>query len=167
MAESLEFSGRYAKGATLFSQKIQIPGQCEINKLIDGWPASVHPGTMNVKIDPEGFPPALISRFRTKSVKHLDSSLFRPITEIPAHAIGGNTLPPTDTWPERGNGQVWHARITNQKSQNIRDCWLLRRIGSGYADVLEFVAGESLSTALGLSYGDPVRAVIYGTWIDS
>ena len=88
MAESLEFAGRYAKGATLFSKQIQIPGQCEITKIIDGWPASVYPGTMNVRIDPGGFPHALISRFGTKSVKDLDSRLFRPITEIPAHAIG-------------------------------------------------------------------------------
>ena len=92
MAEPLEFAGRYEKGKGWFSKVIQMPGECEVTKIIDGWPASVHPGTMNVKIDPGGFPHALISRFGTKSVQHLDSRLFRPITEIPAHAIGGNTL---------------------------------------------------------------------------
>lgn len=167
MAESLEFEGRYTRGIGCFSKCIQMPGQCEVTKTIDGWPANVHPGTMNVKIDPAGFPHALTSRFNTKSIGHLDSRLFKSITEIPARDIGGNTLSPTITCPDKGNGQVWRARITKLMSWDSRDCWLFRRIGSGYTDILEFVAGESLSTALELSHGDSVRAVIYGAWANS
>ena len=37
-----------------------------------------------------------------------------------------------------------------------------------YLDVvLELVAGESISSALDLEYGDPVKVVMYGTWADS
>ena len=124
---------------------------------------------MNVKINPDGFPQELISHFGSNSVKHFDSRRFKPIEEIPARAIRGNTLLPTKACPDKGNGQVWSATIIELKSQkqNRMNCWVFRRIGSGYGDVLELVAEESISNALDLKYGDPVSVVIYGTWADS
>ena len=166
MAE-LKFRGAYARGANLFARQIHIPGDSEFTKTIKGWPAVVHPGTMNVKISPDGFPQELISRFGSKSVKHFDSRLFKPIIELTANVIGGNTLLPTETEPSRGNGQIWGTTITEQKSQNKMDCWVFRRIGSGYTDVLECVAGESISTALRLKHEDLVTVVMYGSWADS
>ena len=169
MAAFLEFRGVYEEGYNVFSKTIQIPGHCDFTKRIEGWPAVMHRGTMNVKINPDGFPQELISHFGSKSVKHFDSRRFKPIEEIPAHAIGGNTLLPTEVCPDKGNGQVWNATITELKSrkQNRMDCWVFRRIRSGYGDVLELVAGESISSALDLEYGDPVKVVMYGTWADS
>jgi CTP-dependent riboflavin kinase len=167
MAAVLEFRGVYVKGEGVFSVIIQIPGHCDFTKSIEGWPAVMHEGTLNVKIDPDGFPQELISHFGSKSVKHFDSRRFRPEAEIPAHAIGGNTLLPTEVCPDKGNGQVWNANIIELKSQNSKDCWVFRRIGSGYGDVLELVAEESISVALSLKYGDPVTVLMYGTWADS
>lgn len=167
MDDHLEFFGTYQNGAHRFAVEIQIPGQCEWTNRIQGWPVIPHPGTMNVNIAADGFPKSFVARFGAKSVKHLDSRLFRSVAEIPAHAIGGNTLPPTIDRPDRGNGQVWRARITKVASQQSRDCWLFRRIGSGYSTVLEFVSSESLSAALVLSPGDPIATVIYGTWVPS
>ncbi len=165
--EFLKFEGVYAEGSGYFSVKIQIPGHCDFTKPIEGWPAVMHEGTMNVKINSDGFPQELISRFGSKSVKHFDSRRFKPEAEIPAQAIGGNTLRPTEACPDEGNGQVWSATIIELKSQNSKDCWVFRRIGSGYGEVLELVAEESISSALSLKYGDPVTVLMYGTWTDS
>jgi len=121
MAEFLEFRGVYASGANLFAKQIRIPGNSDFTKAIKGWPALVHPGTMNVKVSPDGFPQELISRFGSKSVKHFDSRLFKPIVEFPANAIGGNTLRPSEASPDRGNAQVWSAKIIELKSQNKKD----------------------------------------------
>ncbi len=165
MAQFLRFKGVYTEGHNVFSKIIQIPGHCNFTKPIEGWPAVMHLGTMNVKINPDGFPQELISHFGSNSVKHFDSRRFKPKAEIPAHAIGGNTLLPTEACPDKGNGQVWSATIIIE--QNRMDCWVFRRIGSGYEDVLELVAEESISVALGLEYGDPVTVMMYGTWADS
>ncbi len=166
MVESLKFRGVYAEGHNAFSKLIQIPGHCDFTRAIPGWPAVMHPGTMNVRINPDGFPQELISRFGSKSVRHFDSRLFKPIAEIPAQAIGGNTLLPNEECPDRGNGQVWSATIIELRSQDSIGCWLFRRIGSGYEDVLELVAEKSISSALALKIGDPVTIVIHGTWVD-
>lgn len=164
--ERLEFRGVVADGAGLFSQQIKIPGSCELTESISGWPLIIYPGTLNVRIDLDGFPAVFAKRFHSNSLKHLDSRDFTPITEIAAHLIGNNTLPPTKAMPDRGNAQVWNAKLSNLKTANKAQCWVLRRIGSNLASVLECVAGESLRSVLNLQTGDPVKLTLLGSWIE-
>jgi hypothetical protein len=161
----MEFFGTYAAGRGESSKVIRLPGRCAATEEIEHWPAKIQKGTFNVIIDVDRFPEEWSYFFDTRTVRELDSHRFRPLAEIPANAIGGNTIQPTSAQPDRGNGQVWEARIENSEGKRSL-CWVFRRIGSMVDDnVIELISEKQLSVELGFAIGDPVRVEIYGKWV--
>lgn len=165
MSVTLHFEGHVADGAHKFAEQLVIPGAALLPVPIEGWPEKLWPGTLNFRIAPNGFPRDYLTRFRSASVKHLDSRQFIPLAQLSASLIIGNTLPPTKDEPERGIAQIWRATIT-VASGPATQCWVLRRIGSGYSTVLETVAERALRAVLNAPKGvaTPARLSLEGEW---
>lgn len=165
--ETLVFEGRTAGGADRFAAELRVPGSNELQFEIPGWPVRLFPGTLNIKINAGGFPPKFLTRFGSPSIKRLDSRLFKPIVELPAHLIANNTLPPAKERPDRGNAQIWRATLFVVGSQAKTDCWVLRRIGSGYDNVLECVSAQPLREVLGAPkpLEVPIQLHLFGNWV--
>lgn len=162
MTDYLEFRGVVRKGEGLFSKQLEILGSAEIKAPPTDWPERIEPGTLNVRI--VSFPPEFTQRFGANDLRLLDERLFTPEVELPHHVIRNNTLPPTTALPDRGNAQVWRATLESEKNGKKRQCWVLRRIGSGMSGDLECVAGEHLRSTMGLSNDDSVVVTVEGVW---
>ncbi len=164
---SLRFSGVVRTGCTRFAVELALPGRTQLSVPIRNWPDVPRPGTLNVRMQAEGFPAEFLQVFGEANVRCLDSRRFAPEAELKWSEIGGNTLPPQPGRPDRGNAQVWAATLRNLETGKERQCWVLRRIGSSLWQDLELVAGEQLRDALRLLDGTPVEIDMEGTWIDT
>lgn len=160
--DELVFRGTVSDGAGRFAKELEVPGAGRVSVPIRDWPATLHPGTLNVRI--REFPGGFAAIFGGESVRLLDSRRFSPEAEIPHDEIGNNTLPPTADKPDQGNAQVWRATLRADATQRECVCWVLRRIGSGLSRALECVSGERLRTTIEVETGDPVTVVMSGTW---
>ena len=163
MPDLLVFQGIVARGAEKFGEELVVPGSADLPVAIEDWPENLEPGTLNVKI--KDYPPSFLEAFGSNAdVKHLDTRRFEPEVELPYDAIENNTLPPTPDFPDKGRAQIWRAKLGSGGNSEGQLCWVLRRIGSGYANVLECVAGVHLRTTLGVENGDVVSLAMEGTW---
>ena len=153
----LRFHGRVVPGCHRFHTQVVIPGRDALEAACPvGWPELLHPGTLNVQIDPEGRP----SAFDTPDgLRALDTGVVAPAFVIPGGRIKGNTLCPTPENPSNGTAQVWRAEL--EHADGCQPCWVLRRIGSGYSGVLELVSEYHLRNLLGLQPDDPVSVLLY------
>jgi len=161
----LTFNGHISKGAGLFATQLVVPGTRELPAPIPNWPAQLHPGTLNFKVSANGFPLEFLQHFGTASVKHLDKRSFKPLVELPGALIRNNTLPATAQQPDRGNAQIWKATIVSTLGTSA-ECWVLRRICSGYSDVLECVSERALRKALNAPADTALAAqlLLEGSW---
>ena len=164
---TLRFNGIVRSGIGKFSGQLTLPTRLELSAPIRDWPDAPQAGSLNVRMQPSGFPSEFLKVFGQVDVRNLDSRRFAPEAELKWHEIGGNTLPPVPDRSDRGNAQVWRAILRNLNSGFERPCWVLRRIGSGLSQDLELVAGEKLRDSLGLVDGTPVEVEMEGSWIDA
>jgi hypothetical protein len=163
--DTVRFVGVVVKGCGKFSVQLRLPTKDQLSVAIRDWPAIAAAGTLNVHVEPSGFPLEYLANFKEPSFRHLDSRRFAPEAELPWADIGNNTLPPLPERPDRGRAQVWRASITNLRTKDLRICWMLRRMGSGLRSQLELVAHENLRAALTLLDGSPVEVTIEGAWV--
>lgn len=134
-----------------------IPGRSTLEAACpDAWPEVLHPGTLNVRINPEGRPPGFDT---LDGVSVLDTGVVASAFIIPQNRINGNTLCPTPENQRKGTAQVWRADL--EHANGCQPCWALRRIGSGYRDVLEVVSEYYLRDLIGLQNGDSVAVVLH------
>jgi hypothetical protein len=162
--ESMRFFGVAAEGCGRFAEELILPTKDRLSQPIRDWPDLPAEGTLNVHIEESGFPPEYLANFKEASFRCLDTRLFVPEAELPWTDIGGNTLPPTPSRPDRGRAQVWRATIINVKREAMHLCWVLRRIGSALRVELELVADENLRNAMLIEDGTKVEVRMEGTW---
>lgn len=169
MDVKLLFEGHIADGVHKFTEQLVVPGANALPVPIIGWPETLWRGTLNFQIAPGGVPDEYLARFSSGSVKHLDTRRFIALAELPARAIVGNTLLPTSAEPNTGIAQIWRASITALHSGLQAQCWVLRRIGSGYENVLECVADRPLRPELRAPEEKltSARLALEGTWLDA
>ena len=140
-----------------------MPSASKVSAEIRDWPESVQPGTLNIRLS--SFPDEYLAAFGALSVQALDTRIFRPEAELPWKEIQNNTLSPTQNAPDRGNAQIWRATLKADRTGSERQCWVLRRIGSGLTRNLELVAGEHLRSEPALEDGDEVTLTLEGVWV--
>jgi len=140
---------------------LRVPGRLDISYATGDWPETLAPGTLNFKY--QELPPALATRGWT-DIRELDRRQFAALFEIPQDEIVGNTLRPGSAGGEKGRAQVWRARL--ETDNGSIDCWVLRRIGSGYSDVLELVSAIRIRDALSLTEDRrwPATLHVQGSW---
>lgn len=143
MTKSLEFLGRVARGCGRFASEIVIPGRAQLGDVAPpDWPQELYPGTLNIKVAEGGWPGGMDASRRITQFD--DGSLLTPALVIPQHLIGNNTLSPRGALdPNRGTGQAWRAQVRRDGGPSV-SCWMFRRIGSGYRDVIELVSSPAL-----------------------
>lgn len=161
----MRFVGRVKDGANLFNQ-LKLPGAGEGCGLIRDWPGEVHKGSLNVRIDADGYPERFVAEFDGRKISSFDSRRFLPAAELESDIISNNTLSPTQALPDRGRLQIWRAFLKKVGSGRQVQCWLLRRRRSTMReDTIELVAGIGLRDALSLENDDKVEVLIEGTWV--
>lgn len=156
---ALVFAGRVATGIGRHANLV-VPGCSALKRAVNGWPAALHPGSLNVRVNV--FPSELAEHGLPDEVAALDSGLFAPAFEIFRDEFQNNRLLATRDNARCGDAQVWRAVIDTQGRQ-VTHCWVLRRFGSRVGNQLEFVAGRRLRDE-GLSDDQPVSAVLFGNW---
>ena len=162
--DTLKFVGRVRDGVSKFSGLI-LPGKDDIAVTIPDWPTKLEPGSLNVQVEPDGYPSRYLTEFGDTSNTHLDSRKFKPEAELEYSVIKNNTLTPTPEQPDRGNLQIWRAYLTKIKAGHGIQCWVLRRVHSTInQDVLECVSEKHLRTSLSLNSNDKVMLEIEGQW---
>jgi hypothetical protein len=157
--DELVFRGAVSGGIGCHSS-LHVPGLGVITQADSDWPSTLHPGSLNIRID--GYPSQLMDRGLTSTVAALDSGLFVPAFEILCDQFGNNKLSPTPAMPRCGDAQVWRAKIVTEGGE-VGKCWVLRRFGSNVGEQLEFVAGTRLRDD-GLHDNQRVEAILYGRW---
>jgi hypothetical protein len=141
--------------------KMRIPGRNELLSGPSEWPERLWPGSLNVSIAADGYPPEFAARSLPPQLTALDRGVFRLAFEIPHDQILANTFAPTPENPRHGRAQVWRADLAKRDSPVALDCWVLRRFGSKMHDRLELVAGCALRP-LGFANGQPVSVTMFG-----
>ena len=162
--ETLNFVGRVRDGAGRYKE-LELPGRDDLPVSIRDWPATVCRGSLNVQIEPDGYPARFVKEFPDKRISNLDSRRFEPEAELDYDVIPNNSLPPTMQLPDRGRPQVWRATLSKKDAGEPLQCWVLRRRHSRMReDTFECVSGVRLRDALDLSNGDLVELAIEGSW---
>jgi hypothetical protein len=159
--DELIFEGAVVGGLGRFGREMEVPGRALLSDAPPDWPESIARGTLNFELDEL---PAPLRDRRWSNIKRFDRREFVAAFEIPRNAIRANTLRPEPGSPEKGRAQLWRARL--EAEQRTATCWVLRRIGSGYATVLELVSDRRIREEIGLPIGRnwPARLRMYGSW---
>ena len=131
------FKGQISKGIGRHVE-LYVPGRDELENCHPDWPRKLQPGSLNVRISPDGYPDIFNEAGHRLTVKSLDNRIIKCAFEIPHISFGNNLLLPTKQKPTRGTAQVWSVLL--EANGHSVPCWVLRRIGSGLGDVLEVVS---------------------------
>jgi len=118
--------------------ELHVPGRNEIPQAPSDWPVTLEKGSLNVRIDPDGYPPLFVSLGLPNVVRTLDTRPIEPAFEICQQEFGNNQLTPVPHMPNRGSAQVWRATLVAQGRSY--PCWVLRRYGSGVGEQLELLS---------------------------
>jgi CTP-dependent riboflavin kinase len=152
---TLVFDGAVASGIGKHAD-LHVPGRGQISQAPADWPLILFKGSLNVRIEPNGYPAFFSNRGLTNKVSTLDQNCFPCSFEIRYDQFGNNQLTPTAACHRRGSAQVWRAFL-DANNHRIA-CWVLRRYGSTLIDVLELVSDKSLRATYGLE--DNQRAIV-------
>ncbi|MCH8838640.1 MAG: hypothetical protein IIA60_12730 [Candidatus Marinimicrobia bacterium] len=149
-----------AKGTGMFSDMI-IPGRDELKEAPKDWPTELQPGTLNVRIDNDGYPAENNNQWKTERIPLLDTGIIPSCFVIPQDKFVNNSIAPMKNQPDRGNAQVWRAHLRVVISRQELLCWVLRRIGSGMQIFLEIVSNLALRDKYGLQDEQEVLVIMY------
>jgi hypothetical protein len=133
--DELVFEGLVVKGHGWFADMV-VPGREKLAEAPPDWPEVLEPGSLNLKV--LSYPAEFEAHGLRATVTELDRLRFRPVLVIPREAIIGNRLRAEEGQLSKGVAQVWRARF--ECAGGSLNCWVMRRIGSGYTDRLEVVA---------------------------
>lgn len=133
----LIFTGKISKGAGKHKE-LGVPGKGKIHQAPEDWPELLFEGSLNIKINANGYPVEFSHLNIPLSTKSLDIVHFKPVFEIRQNEFELNLLRPTPEMKNKGDAQVWRAKILVEG--NEENAWVLRRYGSGLADIIELVS---------------------------
>jgi hypothetical protein len=153
--DTLIFHGVIAKGVGKYAE-LHVPGKNEIDQVPADWPLVLCKGSLNVRVNPSGYPAFFATRGLPNKVSSLDQNCFPSCFQIAHDRFGNNQLRPTTTDPRRGTAQVWRASL-DANGHHIA-CWVLRRYGSALVDVLELLSDKHLRQKYGLA--DDQHAIV-------
>ena len=156
--ETIAFEGKITSGVGRHIE-LHVPGCEDLPQAPKDWPAVLCKGSLNIRIDPDGYPELFEEIGLPNSAKSLDKKPIECSFEIGQFEFGNNQLVPTDEMPQKGSAQVWRAILTTTE-QRIA-CWVLRRYGSGLRDQLEIVSDAHLRTDYGLTDGQEVQVCLH------
>jgi hypothetical protein len=156
--DSIAFQGKIGSGVGRHVE-LWVPGRDELPQAPKDWPTSLCKGSLNVRIDPHGYPDLFEVLGLPHNAKSLDRKPIECTFEIGQSEFGNNKLVPTEEMPHRGSAQVWRAALGTTR-EGIA-CWVLRRYGSGLQDQLEIVSDVHLRTEYGLADGQEVEVCLY------
>lgn len=147
--------------------ELYVPGRDELPDAHPEWPLKLCPGSLNIKVDSDGYPSEFNKYGLANSVKSLDTALFKAAFEIKQDQLGNNKLTPTDAIPNRGDAQVWKSVL--KANNKVISCWVLRRYGSGLAWELEVVSDINIRNEFGLTKEKdwPCEIELFGEWINT
>jgi len=157
----MDFKGKIVSGQGDHS-KLVIPGKDKLFNAPDDWPKSLCPGSLNVEISIEELPRELNSLGPGTLIKKLDNGILKPIFIIEQKAILNNTIGPNGPVKGRGDAQVWRAKIKVEKSKEICNCWVFRRLDSAMTGHIELVSDVNMRKTLNLCDGDSVIVYLEG-----
>lgn len=161
MKIQIEFKGKIVSGCGKHSD-LGIPGRGKLpNSPID-WPETLYPGSLNIEISVEELPKELGNLGPGTLIKKLDNGILKPAFVIEQKAILNNTIGSNGPVKGRGDAQVWRAKIKVEKSKEIYDCWVLRRLDSGMTKHIELVSDKHLREFLKLLDRDKVIVSLEG-----
>ncbi len=155
----LVFQGAIISGIGRYSD-LMIPGRDELPQAPGDWPKTLYRGSLNIKIDPEGYPREFEAFCGPRKVPFLDTGFFPPEFTIHRDQIVNNKLEPRPNCERRGHAQVWRAHVKVVDTSTTFDCWVLRRFGSGLCDQLECVSEDHLRSRHNLQDDLPVRVTL-------
>lgn len=161
MKKHIEFKGKVVSGWRKHSELV-IPGKAKLPNAPSDWPETLCPGSLNIEISSEELPKELDVLGQGILIRKLDNGILRPIFVIEQKAIRNNTIGPNSSVKGRGDAQVWRAFIKVEKSQEIYDCWVLRRLDSGMTRQIELVSDVNLRRTLNLVDGEYVLVSLEG-----
>lgn len=150
---TIKFSGVITSGIGKHVE-LYIPGRSKLSNAPSDWPEKLHPGSLNIRVDVNGYPDFFKEQGLENTIQSLDADCFPSTFQIKQKEFGNNRLKPKISMPERGSAQVWRAKL-EVKGLDI-DCWVLRRYGSGLIDQIEVVAEKHLRKEFGLEDEDEV-----------
>lgn len=156
--ENIAFEGKITGGVGRHVE-LQIPGREELPQAPKDWPSVLCKGSLNVRIEPDGYPSLFERIGLPKTTRSLDQRPIDCSFEIGQSELGNNRLTPADAMPHRGSAQVWRAVLMTTE-QGIA-CWVLRRYGSGLRDQLEIVSDIHLRTEYRLVDGQEVQVCLH------
>ena len=165
--DGLTFHGKVREGAGEFS-RLEFPNAHEISNAPGDWPGrSLHDGSLNVRVDGRGYPDKWGELGESRGLRRLDEKRFQPAFVIPGDMIANNTIDHGKYGiPDAGDAQVWRARLQNDATGEVTDCWLVRRIASDMEIDLELMATVRL-WAMGLERDrSPVTVTVWGRLVN-
>lgn len=161
--DNLYFIGTVISGCGKYSE-LEFPDKTEIKGAPEDWPNSLFTGSLNIRINEDGYPEELSQLGYPHDIKVLDKIGFQPEFIIDGNLIKNNKLLPTSDYINRGSAQIWKALLTNRHSEECIYCWLVRRFGSGLYRDVELVSDIYLRKKLNLENGSNVEVCISGQW---
>jgi len=147
----LQFRGKIKSGLGKH-KKLVIPSKTVLRNVPENWPVKFYPGSLNIKIDENGYPDNFHELGQNIGVMKFDEGLFPPCLIIPKELIVNNT---------KGDGQVWLANICTINSNDIETCWVLRRKGSSVKKQLEIISEHCLREKMKLEDGMSITVLMY------
>ena len=84
--KKMRFTGHVRTGKGKHAELV-IPGKCELLSSPCDWPKTLCPGSLNIKIAPDGYPPEFIGVDPKNAIKALDTGLLPPAFTIPQAQI--------------------------------------------------------------------------------
>lgn len=137
MPGAMTFFGKIVDGRGTYVQ-LGVPGRVELPGAPRDWPEELCPGSLNFRVEPNGYPERFSADGQPPTVKLLDQGVLPACFEISQSKFSNNKLVSIPQMPNRGNAQVWRASLS-YKERKI-DCWVLRRYGSGLGQELEILS---------------------------
>jgi hypothetical protein len=148
--------GKVVRGCRKFRDQIFLPAD-----LLSGhedWMPSFVQGTLNVEFLISTLPICYqLHGLRTLDLNDSFSpSIYRPGTDVPSNTIG-----PSDQNPRRGDLQLWRAILRNRQTQTEHNCFLIRRVESGYTDKAEILGQHNFRENWNFSDGHQVSIEVF------
>jgi hypothetical protein len=162
----LEFIGTVRTGNGKFAQDMVIPGQADLFLAPIDWPTQLAPGTLNIKVNDDGFPEGFEEIGSRDGLKKLEEGKFRASLGISSWRIQGNTLKYDSDNPTRGMALLWRAELQVIADGRVTTCWMLRRLGSDITSEIELVAEEHLRSRLNLCDDVAVKVTVWETEVE-
>ena len=149
--DNISVTGIVVSGCRKFRKQIYLPE--DLINAHEAWMPSFVQGTLNVQLSMSDLPRPL----RSAGLPALDlSDSFRPAIYRAGTDVPNNTIQPNAENPRRGDLQLWRAILHNHSTQTKHNCFMIRRVGSGYKNIAEILGQQNFRDVNKFKDGDQV-----------